>query len=249
MSVQAWFYLVVAIMVGLVMVGSVVAASLLLRTNSAADRLIENIEPARVAAYQLQASLVDQEIGVRGYALTGDPQFLDPYRDGVRRERESTATIRALLPDNEDNDNEDNENEDNESEDNEQVHQDLTALHDAAEAWREDFAEPVITSVVEGQPGSLSGNVVAEATASFDQVREAFEAQNATLASLAQSERSDLDRARTYRDWVLISMVVAFVAAVALMLLLVRMMVLRPLSARLDHVRGDRRRHDPGAVQ
>ncbi|MCY7299028.1 MAG: CHASE3 domain-containing protein, partial [Ilumatobacteraceae bacterium] len=39
--------------------------------------------PARLAASQLLASLVDQETGLRGYALTGDQQFLEPYRQGL----------------------------------------------------------------------------------------------------------------------------------------------------------------------
>ncbi|CAN5260029.1 sensor histidine kinase [soil metagenome] len=212
LSVQGWFYLVVAVMVALVMLGTVVAAGLLLKTNSAADRLIQNIEPAQVAAYQLQASLVDQETGVRGYALTGEAQFLDPYRAGLSQELESAATIRALLPDDE------------------HVQHTMTALQDAAEAWREGFAEPIIDSVVPGRPGSVGTEIVADSKASFDLIRDVFDTQNSALAALVERERADLDSARTYRDWLLTAMVIAFLAATAPLLMLVRMMVLRPLS-------------------
>ena len=54
--------------------------------------LIDNIQPARVAAYQLQAALRDQETAVRGYVITADRQFLDPYYAGQRRRKASGAT-------------------------------------------------------------------------------------------------------------------------------------------------------------
>ena len=44
---------------------------------------VQRTFPARLAASQLLASLVDQETGLRGYALTGDQQFLEPYRQGL----------------------------------------------------------------------------------------------------------------------------------------------------------------------
>ena len=43
---------------------------------------MDRIQPARSASFQLQNSLLDQETGVRGYALTGDDSFLDPYEKG-----------------------------------------------------------------------------------------------------------------------------------------------------------------------
>jgi signal transduction histidine kinase len=48
----------------------------------------------------LQASLSDVETGVRGYALTGQETFLDPYRRGLPIVAEKLRTLRTLTADN-----------------------------------------------------------------------------------------------------------------------------------------------------
>ena len=62
-------------------------------TRDAANELTGTILPAEAQAYRLQGALVDQETGVRGYAITGDIQFLQPYheRPGGRGERGRAA--------------------------------------------------------------------------------------------------------------------------------------------------------------
>ena len=51
----------------------------------------------RVAAYQLQAALRDQETAIRGYLIAADPQFLAPYYDGQQSEQQAAQDIRRLL--------------------------------------------------------------------------------------------------------------------------------------------------------
>ena len=70
-------------------------AVLLNRTDEVSRQLIDHIQPARVAAYQLQAALRDQETALRGYAIAADRQFLDPYFDGQRAERSAADEIRS----------------------------------------------------------------------------------------------------------------------------------------------------------
>ena len=77
----------VSLAVAAVLVALVVAASF------GAFRQIENVVEARnksvaliLKADELLGDLVDAETGVRGYGLTGDERFLQPYlavRDGV----------------------------------------------------------------------------------------------------------------------------------------------------------------------
>ena len=67
---------------------------LLDRTDTATDQLADNIQPARSAAFQLQAALRDQETGVRGYVMTGDPRFLEPYYTGKQGEQAAAAELR-----------------------------------------------------------------------------------------------------------------------------------------------------------
>ena len=69
-----------------------------------ADRALTNQAertfPARLAASKLLTSLVDQETGLRGYALTGDEEFLTPYRRGLVDEQRYRAELeRYVHPD------------------------------------------------------------------------------------------------------------------------------------------------------
>ena len=82
-----------------------------------------------LADQDLAIALLNQETGIRGYALTGRDEFLEPYRDGSRREaagprraarRTSGPTAQAAQAD---------------------------AVERAAQAWRSGYAEPVIAAV------------------------------------------------------------------------------------------------------
>src|SRR3954449_1536635 len=47
---------------------------------------------------QLERIVVDLETGVRGYMLTNDPRFLEPYNRGRARISTLTADLRRLSP-------------------------------------------------------------------------------------------------------------------------------------------------------
>ncbi|MYS75528.1 histidine kinase, partial [Streptomyces sp. SID5926] len=79
LTVQGWFQVVLALMVLMVVGGSVVGARLLEETSDVTDRLTDRLQPAQTETYRLQAALINQETGARGYAIAGDRQFLAPY--------------------------------------------------------------------------------------------------------------------------------------------------------------------------
>ena len=54
--------------------------------------LLDEVGPARRTALVLENALVNEETGVRGFALTGEPSFLEPYDSGLRAERARTAS-------------------------------------------------------------------------------------------------------------------------------------------------------------
>lgn len=47
------------------------------------DTILNTTGPLRADAESLLTTLVDQETGVRGYAVTGDPADLAPYQEGL----------------------------------------------------------------------------------------------------------------------------------------------------------------------
>ena len=82
-----------------VLTGAVAGAVLMNRTDKVSSELVDDIQPARVAAYQLQAALRDQETALRGYAIAADRQFLEPYRGATRRRiRADEIRSRCGLP-------------------------------------------------------------------------------------------------------------------------------------------------------
>jgi len=50
--------------------------------------------------YQIEKNLLDMETGMRGYALTGNPEYLEPYNDGMIKWRINYAMLEDLIKDN-----------------------------------------------------------------------------------------------------------------------------------------------------
>ena len=69
-----------------VLLAATLVTQLLLQTRQRDVRndLLDRIEPARVTVADLRSAVLDQESGVRGYVLTRDQRFLEPYERGRR---------------------------------------------------------------------------------------------------------------------------------------------------------------------
>lgn len=103
-----------------------------LNARDAMMRQVEQLTPAQSAVQQTLASYLNQENGVRGYAITGDREFLDPYREGRVALGQSKNRLEGLAGDNAD------------------INADVSDLLQAGEAWHEDFAVPVVAAVERG---------------------------------------------------------------------------------------------------
>ncbi|MFC9439663.1 ATP-binding protein [Nocardia sp. NPDC057030] len=212
LTVQGWFMLVLALMVILVIIGTVIGAHQLTKTNRVADRMVEELQPATAETYRLQGALINQETGIRGYAIGADAQFLAPYAEGVQDEAQSAAKIRQLLAGRP------------------QLLADLDAVERAAADWRSGYAEPLVTSVAARGPRAIGEADAARGKAAFDQLRALFTTQNADLATEVDRDRAELKSRRTVRDTVLGAMVAAFLIAAFALTALVRRLVARPLN-------------------
>jgi CHASE3 domain sensor protein len=65
-----------------------------------AARWVAHTHEVRGRLDALLAALVDVETGQRGYVITGEPRYLEPYEPGVRRVRGALAEARRLTADN-----------------------------------------------------------------------------------------------------------------------------------------------------
>jgi sigma-B regulation protein RsbU (phosphoserine phosphatase) len=79
----------------LIVAGAAVAVTVALRHVEANRRLVsETLQPASLQSRSLLVSQVDQETGQRGYLLTGDQEFLEPYREGGMHFTMTVAELR-----------------------------------------------------------------------------------------------------------------------------------------------------------
>ncbi|WP_264011029.1 sensor histidine kinase [[Mycobacterium] manitobense] len=212
LTVAGWQTLVLAVIGFVVLAGAVATVVLLNRTDGVARDLVDGIQPSRVAAYQLQAALRDQETAVRGYAIAADRQFLQPYYDGQRAEQVAADDIRARLADRPD------------------LLTALDAIEKAADSWRTNYAEPLIRSVTPGQPSFVDSTTAERGKLEFDNLRALFNVQNEQLSVARATGVGELAEVRTWRDRVLVAIVVAFIAAAVGLAVLVRNAVSRPLE-------------------
>jgi signal transduction histidine kinase len=213
LTVQGWQNLVLGVMGVLVLIGGIAGAILVNRTDGVSNELIDDIQPARVAAYRLQASLRDQETAVRGYAIAADRQFLEPYYDGQRTERTAADEIRSRVGNRGDG------------------MADLDAIERTAANWRTTYAEPLIAAVTPGHPVVADNTTAERGKAEFDRLRQLFDAQNETLTVALQAGGDELENVRAWRDGVLIGLIAVFFAMAVLLAVLVRNAVTRPLAS------------------
>ncbi len=212
LTVQGWQNLVLLAMGVVVVIGGAAFWVLMTRTDDMSRELIGDIQPARAEAYQLQTALSDQETGVRGYALTADPQFLEPYEGGRRAEQAALESMRARLADRP------------------QLMADADAVEAAAAEWRSVYAEPLIAGIAPGSPEAIDRSATERAKVEFDGLRTLFDVQSEHLVAARDQGVAELDAVRAWRDRVFVMMIAAFVVTALLLGVLVRKAITRPLD-------------------
>ncbi|MDX3376399.1 ATP-binding protein [Streptomyces sp. ME02-6991-2A] len=213
LSVQNWVHLIlggfIVVVCGCLVIGGLVLARMSDRTTELVDR----IQPARSVSFQLQNALLDQETGVRGFALTGDDSFLEPYEAGKAAERDRLIRARQLVGGQQ------------------QFAEDLDAIETAAQQWRENKAEPLLKMVREQGPNETGASAQLQSSkADFDALRRAYGAQQTHLSEARDTVRAELNDARTTRDQVLFALVAVFVLTVVALSVLLHRVVGVPLS-------------------
>lgn len=213
LTVQGWQTLVLSIM-GVLVLGAGIAGALLLhRYDEVSRELIDEVQPSRSAAYRLQAALRDQETAIRGYAISADRQFLDPYYAGREAEATAAQEIRQRAGDRS------------------ALIDDLDAIERASASWRSSFAEPLIASVEPNTPAVLDAGVAERGKTEFDRLRGLFDTQNDHLSEARAAGIQNLDEIRWWRNGVLGAIVAVLVAMAVALAIVMRTAVTRPLAS------------------
>ncbi|WP_456825244.1 sensor histidine kinase [Cellulomonas sp. P5_E12] len=158
--------------------------------------------------------LIDAETAIRGFALTGDPITLEPYDRAIADD----LPFRSLAAD-------------AAQGDDEEVADAAQAAADAARAWNEDFAAPVMAEVRAGGKGAVSADEIEQGRMLFDQARVAAEG----YTNLLRERRADaLDELHVWTTIAGATVGLLVLAAVALGVSLwvtLRRWILEPLDA------------------
>jgi signal transduction histidine kinase len=161
------------------------------------ERLFDRLQPTLVDVQRLNAALVDQETGIRGYAITRDDRLLAPFEAGQATEARILADLRArLAPE-------------------EQGPALLRALDDVearGEAWRAEVAEPILAAPV--APEDVD-QVFLGSKDAFDEVRAAAGGLEALVEVERNLARTELDEA-TSQLVAIVGVAMAFLAVVAM---------------------------------
>ena len=87
----------IAIMTVFSVAAIVIGALALSGLDSARSQVVTTLDPASFQASQLEVALLNQETGVRGYALSGQPVFLRPYPLGLAGQKQSVLRLHQVL--------------------------------------------------------------------------------------------------------------------------------------------------------
>jgi signal transduction histidine kinase len=212
LTVKGWFRVIFAVLALLAVAGVLVIFQLLAAGRRASTDLDNGILPAQAQAYRLQGALVDQETGVRGFALARQADFLQPYTAGLATAASAQARLRTLIggkpP----------------------LAADLANLQQAASAWRRDYALPLIA---QARKGPLNGRELAlldGSKHSFDHLRTLFARQNRHLAAAVSRDSTRVHDVRTIDDWAFALVVAVLVLAAVSLTLVLHRAVVRPLN-------------------
>ena len=82
-----------------IVIGAALGVFGTVRVNSNDTRIAETYV-AKSELAGILASITDAETGQRGFVITGDPSYLQPYTDGVAQVEQTLTTLDAMLRDN-----------------------------------------------------------------------------------------------------------------------------------------------------
>ncbi|MDQ0785129.1 ATP-binding protein [Streptomyces sp. B3I8] len=181
------------------------------RASDLTGQVVDTDSPALISAVRLEAALVNQETGVRGYGLAGQRDFLAPYNEGVTDEKDALRRLRPLIRDDA------------------SARKDLAEVERLAGQWQRRIARPVAAAPA-GAAVPLATERADEGKQTFDSLRSAMKRQQAHLQDTRAAADDDLARATTLRNWVFTAIALSILAVAVLVFEGLRRGVTAPLT-------------------
>jgi signal transduction histidine kinase len=199
-----------AFSIGALLILAMIGIGLALAANATVTdwrELGNRIAPAQVSALDLENALINEETGVRGFILTGETSFLQPYRQGriaeARDYRQLLALLRgsaaAYAPE-------------------------AKRVRSRAQIWQRVYAAPVLGGT---HPSTA---LESQGKALFDAVRRALAQLTNSLAARRSQARVEVNRAARILTVSLIVAGVMIIAGLLAAAILLRWIVTAPLG-------------------
>ncbi|MBV8759132.1 MAG: GGDEF domain-containing protein [Deltaproteobacteria bacterium] len=155
----------------------------------------DHAEAQRDDAQALLTSMIDQEVGMRGFLASGAHELLEPYERGQVDEHDALVQLRRDLAG--------------------QLRAEVDALAAALDAWHQTIATPQIAAREKGPLPDLD-HLLADGKQSFDRIRAAHSTVDAAVVKLGAQGRAD---ALALRRRIFIGTALAALAILAVSLL------------------------------
>jgi signal transduction histidine kinase len=197
------------------------------RQVNARSRVLDRVDPAALTARDVFAALVDQETGVRGYALARNLQFLAPYEAGLREQASGARKLRALVRGDD------------------ALERRVERLEAAAARWQDSSATDLINAARSDRESLANSALIDRSKEQFDDIRSRYSDLDRTLT---RSRERALDEISTKTDQV-IALTVAVVALLIACAVVIWVGLRRLVLAPIDHLGTDARRVTAGDIE
>ncbi len=195
----------------LLVLGCVLGGLALNSMVSAVDLQVSQLDPGSRSTSYLLAAVLNEETGVRGYIITRQKSFLQPYQQGVAESARQIGSLHRLIdayP---------------------RLRARLRAVERQAVVWRDQYAEPVIAEVGAGRAPSPLMEALGKND--FDKLRARIAGLRTELTAERKAALARLHAATTAVIVVAITGAATLIAAGAVAWAAMVSWVIRPLAA------------------
>ena len=177
LRLSQWFGLTTGGLLVVALLGVAIGVVALNRLTDARELLADRLDPAATAAQRLNAAMLNEETGVRGYLLTGRKSFLAPWELGrgehaaARRDLALRAAGAGVA----------------------QLRGDLARVDRATAAWVDGYARPTIERVRQAGRVRPDDAALTAGKARFDALRRELATMQRNLTVARDGARDRLD--------------------------------------------------------
>ena len=208
------------VVVGLVLTGLAAGgAGVAAKNRDHLDILLNKTGPLRIEVQGLLNALVDQQTGVRGYAVSGVQADLASYRSGVEQEQNLIASMDALL------------------DGHPNIRRQLHVVRDQAQRWRASVAVPAIEATGTSGPEAGQALLTGQRSLLFDQLRQSVDRLSEQILQLRNQVADDARQTGNALVVMLVIAAVVVLLAGTVLLTSLNRLVIGPVTGLAEQVR------------